>query len=114
MLKKLLCYISIVLVAMLVANRTFYLHTHIMPDGSAVQHAHPFPVQDEKQGNEQHKHSVFEFLFFDQILLLFIAAALLMAVINEFNGIIARGGRHLPSFFGLYRLPLLRAPPDRL
>ena len=50
-----------------VLNDALYLHTHLMPDGSFVLHAHPFDRSDENKNNpensENHHHDCFELVW---------------------------------------------------
>jgi hypothetical protein len=108
---KIVSFIALLLVLMLVVNRAVYFHTHLMPDGTVVQHAHPFPVNEQNNGEANHQHSSVEFLFFAQIMVFLIGFALILFKTMQ-NTYLQRIIKII--FFPpppTFDLPLLRAPP---
>ncbi len=59
--------ISLVLVLF---NNAYFLHTHTLPDGRVIEHAHPFNP-NENPSHPFHKHESKEFFYLDKILHLF-------------------------------------------
>ncbi len=41
-------------------NNAIFQHSHLMPDGTVVVHAHPFERGDDSQTPENHHHDCFE------------------------------------------------------
>lgn len=112
MFKKIVGILVLTLMLMLVFNRAIYFHSHVLKDGTVVQHAHPFPLQEQQNGEAQHEHSSIEFLFFAQIMVFLIGfVMLLMAALQNphLRKIVEKN--KFPSN-SIYHLPLLRAPPD--
>ncbi len=40
-------------------NKALFQHSHLMPDGTVVVHAHPFERGDDSQTPENHHHDCF-------------------------------------------------------
>jgi len=68
--KKLTSILLIVSLVFVLFNNTFFLHTHILPDGRVIEHGHPFNSHEDPD-HPFHKHESKEFLFLDKILHLF-------------------------------------------
>jgi hypothetical protein len=47
-------------------NRAVFVHTHHLPDGTIVVHAHPFDTEKENDGHhDQHQHTKIEYVLLD-------------------------------------------------
>jgi len=47
-------------------NQAMFVHTHHLPDGTTVVHAHPFDNQKESENPaEQHQHTKIEYVLLD-------------------------------------------------
>ncbi len=61
--KQLYLYIRIAALALLLINAaifcsyTFFLHTHVLPDGTEVVHSHPYSSSDDEEGHEHNYYS---------------------------------------------------------
>lgn len=98
--------------ALLLANNILFMHTHILPDGQVVMHAHPYHKTPPKDsGAQQHSHNAFEFFVFAQLQLLFFLPLLAVLIIT----VQKRTKYYLNIFFNrcssVLDLPLLRGPP---
>ncbi|MEA3447294.1 MAG: hypothetical protein U9Q98_02440 [Bacteroidota bacterium] len=110
-INKIVSFIALALILMLVVNRAVYFHTHVLPDGTVVQHAHPYPLHEQKNGKAQHQHSSIEFLFFAQIMIFLIGFALFLSkALQNYHVRRISEKRKIPSP-KTFDLPLLRAPP---
>jgi hypothetical protein len=58
----------------LIVNKSIYLHTHKMHDGTIVSHAHPYNKSDDSKPFKSHHHSDTQLLFFQSIKILFFTA----------------------------------------
>ena len=72
---RVLSIISILLVSaflLQVANRSLFLHTHILADGTIVMHAHPHEKTDESNPVPNHTHSKLGYFILTHIEILFL------------------------------------------
>lgn len=70
--QKIFAFVSLALVTLILCNNAIYLHTHKLANGQIVVHAHPFTKSDNSTSSEEsHKHTKTEFLFLDNLSLLF-------------------------------------------
>lgn len=65
--KKSVACLILWLMGLLIINKTVFLHSHILANGTVVTHAHPY----QKAGDSQHNHTKAAFFFYDNIELLF-------------------------------------------
>jgi len=106
--------IEVVLViafTMLIMNSTLFLHSHRLPDGRIVSHAHPFNKTEDSAPFKTHTHTSVEFFFFQHLELLFLSLGILFFCIS-----LAREATiHVPDGFQHHLLVFLpsrsRAPP---
>ncbi|MBN1198049.1 MAG: hypothetical protein JXA23_01765 [Bacteroidales bacterium] len=95
----------------LVVTNALYLHSHKLPDGTVIAHAHPFNKSQDPAPYKQHNHSSVEFFVLDHIQLLF--GSLLILVLLAGNTIRAfifpRMYSPVPVHFR--GLPVTRPPP---
>lgn len=101
----------ILLMASLLFNQALYTHTHILPDGSIVSHAHPFNKKEESKQGAAHQHSTLEFYLIQHLLLLFLVSITvprLISRLTEYLKTRPASSAYMPAF------PLTlpgRAPP---
>lgn len=108
---KIVSFIALLLVLMLVVNRAVYYHTHVLPDGTVVQHAHPFPVNEQNNGEANHQHSSVEFLFFAQIMVFLIGFVMMLMAASQNRYLRKIIKKNKIPCDKKFHLPLLRAPP---
>lgn len=95
----------------LLLNQALYTHTHVLPDGSIVSHAHPFNKSQESQGGSSHQHSTLEFFLLQNLQILFLASMISMFLLSlylEIGKVCLVRRRYIPA--QLIPLPG-RAPP---
>ena len=63
-------YVSISLMAFMVANRAVFLHAH-EKDGTVIFHAHPYDRTNDTKPIKSHHHSNAEFILIEHMELLF-------------------------------------------
>ncbi|MBN1300681.1 MAG: hypothetical protein JW995_05655 [Melioribacteraceae bacterium] len=117
-LTKILWHCTLIAVFSILVNNTVFIHTHILPDGRIIQHAHPFNFSGEKSGSQpHHKHTSKEFLLlsyvyelFSNSIIYFIAIVFLLRRISEHShsGVV----KLFP--FGIKRVKTPRASPQLL
>lgn len=95
----------------LLLNQALYTHTHVLPDGSIVSHAHPFNKSQESQGGSSHQHSTLEFFLLQNLQILFLISmisAFLFSLDLEIGKVCVVSRKHIP----VQLIPLPgRAPP---
>ena len=110
-LEKLMFGLLIMVMGCLLVNQALYTHSHILPDGSIVSHAHPFNKTQESKHGAAHQHSSLEFKLLDQlnVLIFSVSAAFLLKACNAASTFWERTNlRLLPS---LVPFSPGRAPP---
>ncbi|MEA3317535.1 MAG: hypothetical protein U9R54_06220 [Bacteroidota bacterium] len=68
---KISSFLLIGMIALLIANKTFYLHTHKLSDGTIVIHSHPYEKTNNPVSEESHHHSNILLHFSQNLSLLF-------------------------------------------
>lgn len=82
---KILWSCTLIAVFALLVNNTIFIHTHILPDGRAIQHAHPFNLSGEKSGSQpQHTHTSKEYFLLSYVYELFGSSIIYFIVIILF------------------------------
>ena len=67
-INKIIWFLTLVAVLSVIVNNNVFIHTHILPDGRIVEHAHPYDSSDKSPGSKQHHHHTKqEFLLLDNI-----------------------------------------------
>ncbi|MFW5706213.1 MAG: hypothetical protein ACOCX8_04335 [Bacteroidota bacterium] len=102
----------IINILMITLNQAMFMHTHRLPDGSVVTHAHPFKRSaDQGTPHESHSHTQVEFQFFGSIGIIIAAFCTGVVVVLHFH-VIARIERQI-TFHSAERLIKIlgRAPP---
>ena len=56
----------IVAVLLLLVNKSIFVHSHKMADGTIVVHAHPYNKSNDTEPFKSHTHTQAELLFFQQ------------------------------------------------
>lgn len=82
MFKKAISYLMIVLIAMLIANRAIYVHSHVLSDGTVITHAHPFSKNTSNDSSPKHRHSSYEFFVLHQLQILFSVLGILCVIVQ--------------------------------
>lgn len=68
----------------LVYNNAFFTHTHKLPDGTIVQHAHPYQNNSDSQSPfKTHHHTSFEFLLLDNLGVFLVVAGLVFLLFES-------------------------------
>ena len=101
----------ILVMGSLLVNQALYTHSHVLPDGSIVAHAHPFNKTQESKQGAAHQHSSLEFSLFDQlnVLIFSVSAVFLLQALSIASTFWERSNlRLIPS---LVPLSPGRAPP---
>ncbi len=98
------------IIGMLIVNQSAFVHSHKLPDGTVITHAHPFNKNDSGPFKE-HGHSAAIFLLLDNLQLFpFVAIFMLGLVVFQFIGLIRQNCIYKSSCY--YRNTLSpRAPP---
>ncbi len=68
---RILPYLVIGMMGTLIVNKSIYLHTHKLTDGSVISHAHPYNKSGDDKPFKSHHHTDTQLLFFQSIKILF-------------------------------------------
>jgi len=101
----------IAVMGLLIANKGFFIHSHKLENGSIVTHSHPYNRSNDTEPYKSHHHTNAEFLFFENLDLLFFSGFLIQAFLSVTRKKIALFGEE-KLYFRLfpYSYPG-RAPP---
>ncbi len=114
-MKKILAYLSILLMGIMIANQAIYFHSHVLIDGQIISHAHPFnKTEKSKENPTGHTHTNIEILVLAQLTIFFlltITAFLVLLKVVQFLNRIEKTNFY--AFKELWLSPL-RAPPLNL
>ena len=117
-LNKTVWSVTLIAVFAILVNNAVFVHTHILPDGRVIEHAHPFNSNDRNSDSQpNHHHTSQEFLLLSFIYHFFSSVYTLLIAILFFYGF---WRKHL--FFeskvsyspNHKRVKSLRAPPQLL
>jgi len=61
---KSVAWLMIGIMGVLVANKAVFVHSHILNDGTIIEHAHPYNKSTDSTPYKSHHHTKAEFLFF--------------------------------------------------
>ncbi len=64
-----------------IVNNAIFLHVHKLSDGTIVEHAHPYDFSNDSEPYKSHHHSNAEFLFFQNLKILFLIIFTALALI---------------------------------
>ncbi len=67
------------IMALMVANKAFFLHSHQMANGTVIAHAHPYDKSNDPAPQKSHRHTQTELIFIDNLKLLFSFLVLFLA-----------------------------------
>lgn len=67
---------------MLIVNKAFFLHVHKLNDGTIVSHSHPYDKSNDSKPYKSHHHTNAEFLFFQNLEILFLIVFLTLVLIT--------------------------------
>jgi len=84
-LKKVVAVALIIIVFAVTMNNALFIHSHVLPDGEVIQHAHPYNTS-ENPGTpyKTHHHSGFEFLLLNNLFsFLWVIIAAVFIVFNS-------------------------------
>ncbi|MBN1199096.1 MAG: hypothetical protein JXA23_07075 [Bacteroidales bacterium] len=100
------------LMGLLVTN-ALYLHTHKLPDGTMVIHAHPFNKTQDPSPVKQHQHSSVEFITLSHLQILF-CIALILVFLADRPGSSRMIFRQIepPENLSFREFPVTRPPPS--
>lgn len=95
-----------------IVNKAFFLHVHILNDGTIIEHAHPYDTSNDSSPYKSHHHSNAQLLFFHHLELLFLIFFLTLVLL-----IAVRRVKVSFKYTSQYRLihldlPQGRAPPQ--
>jgi len=79
---RLFAWFTIALMAFMLFNESFFLHSHITPCGKVIAHAHPFDTQNDNEPIKSHQHTAFDFVLLQQFFV-FIAVVWLMLWLTD-------------------------------
>jgi hypothetical protein len=68
---KIITFVMIGIIGMLIVNKSIFTHSHKLADGTFVVHSHPYDRSNDSNPDKTHQHSKTEFLFFQNIEILF-------------------------------------------
>lgn len=109
---RILSFLLVSLFLLMATNRVFYLHSHKLPDGKVIVHAHPFNKLRDNQPFKMHHHSAFELFLLSHVEMLFFLGALslvLLTLVLE-RGIVFYLTRNYKTL--VYSKKQSRAPPE--
>jgi hypothetical protein len=66
-----LSFIFLTLYTLILLNDICFTHRHTMSDGSVIVHAHPYNKSKEKEADDNHQHTGFEFVLLQHFQLRF-------------------------------------------
>lgn len=109
--KFFIVYLLLALIVAVTINKVTYSHVHILEDGRLISHAHPYDKSENSQPGKSHHHSSVEFIFLQNLEILFfiaLLAFLFFQVSKQAERIIFPESAH---FQGILSKPAARAPP---
>ena len=74
---KFISYAMIAVMGLLVTNKAIYSHSHLLADGKVYTHAHPYNKTNDSKPFKTHHHSRAEFLFYENLDILFLFSFLI-------------------------------------
>jgi hypothetical protein len=69
------------IMGLFIANKAIFLHVHKLADGTIIEHAHPYDKSNDSKPYKSHHHSNAEFLFFQNLEILFLIVFLTLALV---------------------------------
>ena len=111
-IKRIIAIVLLIIVLAISINNSLFIHSHILPDGEVVQHAHPYNTSENPESPfKTHHHSGFEiFLLNNLFSFLWIIIAAVFIVFNKNIQIIKIKNFFFREIYK-YTYSLSRAPP---
>lgn len=99
------------IIGLLTINNAMFLHSHQFDNGNIVTHAHPYDKSNDSAPIKSHHHSKKEFIFLENIQLLFIFTLVFFIVLDvaKKKSYVVINQQFYPQSFKI--LYLGRAPP---
>ena len=83
-IKKIIAIALIIIILAITLNNAFFIHSHILPNGEVIQHAHPYNKSENPESPyKTHHHSSFEFILLNN--LFSFLWLIIIAVFIDFN-----------------------------
>jgi len=79
-LKKSIICLSIAVISLLTVNNALFIHSHRLPDGSIVTHAHPFKKSSDTDPFKSHRHNQGEYMLIQLLKILLVFVGFLLVV----------------------------------
>lgn len=76
--KKSLAILMIGIMGLLIANKGLFIHSHKLESGAIVCHSHPYDKSQDSEPLKKHHHTKAEFLFFENLNVLFLSIFLII------------------------------------
>jgi hypothetical protein len=73
-MQKLIAKTLVILMSMLVLNNIIFIHSHILPNGRIITHAHPYNPWKDSSSKAMHSHSANEFIHLSHLQILFLSS----------------------------------------
>ncbi len=102
----------IVVMGIFIVNKGIYTHSHKLENGSVLTHAHPFNKSNDSSPHKSHHHSIFEFLFLENLNLIFFSAFVIISFYGIFRIKHPNFNRNKIVPFSFLSLLSGRAPPS--
>ena len=108
---RFITFLMIGIIGMFIANKVVFLHVHKLSDGTIIAHAHPYDKSNDSKPYKSHHHTNAEFLFFQNIEVLFLVVFLTCALFT-----LIREGKYASFIITRHTLSCIilqkgRAPP---
>jgi hypothetical protein len=111
---KHLTWLMLAGIMLLIANRMLFVHSHQLPDGTVVIHAHPFKTsQDKSEPAGSHQHTKYEFLLLNNLAHFIVVSAALSFIAYQKPQIRIQSRCYFHAPRAVVFHPSLRAPPAR-
>jgi hypothetical protein len=82
---KIIPLLMVGIMALLISNKILYIHSHKLGDGSVITHSHPFNKTQDPAPFKSHHHTKGEFLFFENLYVLFFVLFLIVPFLLVFK-----------------------------
>lgn len=77
---KFIAILMIGSIGMLVSNKSIFMHTHKLADGTIITHSHPYNKSNDSKPFKSHHHTNAEFFFFQNLEILFLTVFVTLAL----------------------------------
>jgi len=104
-------FVLIVAFAILIMNNALFIHSHKLPDGSIISHAHPFNKIKDQIPFKKHTHSSAEYIFIQHLEFLFLSLGILFLFISFANGVLVYAYGRTHHYLMVILPAQSRAPP---